>query len=428
MPTTPFPATLPIAAILTAASTSNTDNSRPVPDNPEETDLLTCNHCGDALEEADAIFIDNEYLCQHCADELTFICYDCGNRHWNDEAYSYNGSSICGRCYDSSYNTCEDCGRIIYHDDTYYQQDDDDYGYCYSCYNKRHRVIHGYDYKPTPLFYTTKSESPLKSNDIREGLFYGIELEIDKGGEDSCKAEELLEIGNNSNEHIYIKHDGSLNDGFEIVTHPMTLDYHINKMLWSDIFNRALEQGYRSHNTSTCGLHIHVDRNALGKNSVEQENTIARILYFIEGHWDNLLIFSRRTELQISRWANRYGLLSNPKETLESAKKSYSGRYVCLNLQNYSTIEFRIFRGTLKYSTFIATLQMVDEICKKAISMSDAKFQAMTWDSFILGISKRKKPELIQYLTEKQLFTARKNDGHSTPITTSTLLTESGEQ
>lgn len=51
---------------------------------------------------------------------------------------------------------------------------------------------------------------------------------------------------------IYIKHDGSLNDGMEIVTHPMTLDYHLNEMPWREVMSKAISFGYISHKTRTC--------------------------------------------------------------------------------------------------------------------------------------------------------------------------------
>ena len=76
------------------------------------------------------------------------------------------------------------------------------------------------------------------------------------------------------------------------------------------------------------------------------------------------------------------------------------GRYAAVNLENDATIEMRIFRGTLKYNTFIATLQMVDEICKVAISLSDEFVQSLTW---LKGIADDKQ-ELINYLKEKRLY------------------------
>ncbi len=54
------------------------------------------------------------------------------------------------------------------------------------------------------------------------------------------------------------------------------------------------------------------------------------------------------------------------------------GRYAAVNLCNYSTIEFRLFRGTLKINTFIATLQLVNEICNVAVSMSDESLQKLS--------------------------------------------------
>jgi hypothetical protein len=72
----------------------------------------------------------------------------------------------------------------------------------------------------------------------------------------------------------------------------------------------------------------------------------------------------------MERWANRYGMKNKPKELMDDVKSRCSNRYTCVNIQNYNTIEFRIFRGTLKYNTFIAALQLIDEICDVALSVN----------------------------------------------------------
>lgn len=72
-----------------------------------------------------------------------------------------------------------------------------------------------------------------------------------------------------------------------------------------------------------------------------------------------------------------------------------------LNLCNYSTIEFRIFRGTLKYNTIIATLQLVAHICIMAANMTDEEFTALSWPEFVSTITE---PELITYLKERRLY------------------------
>lgn len=79
------------------------------------------------------------------------------------------------------------------------------------------------------------------------------------------------------------------------------------------------------------------------------------------------------------------------------------GRYVAVNLENDDTIEFRLFRGTLRYKTFIATLQLVDEICFYAINLSDKEIEEITWSDFVSRILP-KKFELIEYLKSKRLY------------------------
>lgn len=164
--------------------------------------------------------------------------------------------------------------------------------------------------------------------------------------------------------------------------------------------HHAVRLGYRSHQTSTCGLHIHVNRESLGTDQYEQDEVISRILYFVEHHWNELLKFSRRSEYAMNRWAARYGYENSPKAIMDKAKKNY-GRYVAVNLCNYHTIEFRLFRGTLKYNTLIATLELVNKICELAVLMDDDEIAKLSWSEFVTGITE---PELIQYLKERQLY------------------------
>jgi hypothetical protein len=117
-----------------------------------------------------------------------------------------------------------------------------DCDYCDDCYNNRlHEFIKSYDYKPIPIFYGSGQPH------------YGVELEIDCGGEYDGSAEDLNEIANKSNEHLYFKHDGSLDDGFEIVSHPATLEYHLNGIPWKEVMERARKLKYLSHSAATCG-------------------------------------------------------------------------------------------------------------------------------------------------------------------------------
>lgn len=348
----------------------------------------TCEHCGCTLDtEDDGFWFDDVLLCEDCLDEETRICDSCGERIWNDEDEGDGNVILCEHCRNNYYSVCDDCGRLIPDDDVCYV-DGEDYPYCPECYERHERdCIHDYSYKPNPVFHG------------RGTMFFGLELEIDKGGEHDGNAQEILDC--TDSDHLYIKHDGSLDDGMELVSHPMTLEYHQNSMPWEDIVDTAVHLGYRSHQTETCGLHVHVNRKAFGCDRSEQDEVIAKILYIVERFWQEMLKFSRRTEYQIDRWAARYGIKDNPKQVMDNAKKGNRGRYACINLRNLNTIEFRIFRGTLKYNTLIATLQMVEHICQTAMELTDEEITALSWPEFI---ERTNYEELIQYLKERRLY------------------------
>ena len=348
-----------------------------------------CSHCGHEFPRTELTEFDGEFLCPACLETEPSVCEDCGRRIWNDNNEGSGDLILCGSCYERNYVHCSRGGRLLHENNAFYFGDDDE-PYCESCHDMLDsRIIHEYSYRPAPNFY---------GNGPR---FFGVELEIDEGGEYESKAKKLLNVANRDTENIYIKHDGSLDEGLELVTHPMSLEYQLTKMPWVEVMAEAVRQGYRSHQANTCGLHVHVSREAFGAFAVEQDSAIARVLFFVERHWNELLKFSRRTQRQLERWAARYGYKDHPTEMMEHVKKGRCNRYTCVNLTNEDTIEFRIFRGTLKYNTLIATLQMVNRICDVAICMSDDELRAMSWSEFVSGVTE---PELIQYLKERRLY------------------------
>ena len=356
-------------------------------------ETFICSSCGGERPITDCIQFRHWELCPDCRDSDTAVCSRCGDRIWLSENYGTESLILCDDCEDRYYDRCTGCGCLVDRDDLHFLSDDDYDGYCEACYNSRvhDRGVRSYCYKPEPIFYGG-------------GLRYlGVELEIDDAGESDTYANQIQTVANQNCDHIYIKHDGSLDDGLEIVTHPMTLNYHCQEMPWQAVIRKALNLGYTSHQAETCGLHVHVNRSSLGYTYVEQEDTIARILFLVETFWNELLRFSRRTQKQMDKWASRYGRKDDPKDVLHTAKRS-GDRYTCVNLTPYHPIEFRMFRGTLKYNTLIATLQMVEHLCSVAFSLLDNEAKDMTWSEFVSGISPTAMPELILYLKERRLY------------------------
>lgn len=353
-----------------------------------EDNKIMCSHCGDEITDDDYGTVNGQIVCSDCVSRYTVVCDRCGATIWDSDAYGDEYTNLCRHCYENHYTRCSCCDALLHEDDAYHL---DGYDYCSECYHDevdRNRSIHDYGFKPEPIFYGDSKR------------YFGVELEIDGAGKDNDNADEILAIANRDKEHIYIKSDGSLDDGMELVTHPMSLDYH-KSFCWEEIMKKAIYRGYRSHQTSTCGLHIHVNRNCFGEDRDTQDEVISRILYFVEHHWNELLKFSRRSEYAMNRWASRYGYENSARAILDKAKKGNNGRYAAVNLMNYATIEFRMFRGTLKLNTFLATLELVNAIINVALDYSEEGLYKLSWSEFVSNITE---PELIAYLKERRLY------------------------
>ena len=345
-----------------------------------------CANCGAGHSIEDMYQAEGDWLCEDCADHLTLVCDHCGERFYEENAVEDDHTTLCEHCFDAHYTRCRDCGRIVRNYNAYFDEDD---GYCSDCWAEHDEAIHEYSYTPDLVFHG-------------KGLrHFGVELEIDNGGTVSSHAKQLLEIANRDAENLYIKTDGSLDEGLELVTHSMTLEYHLNEMPWAEVLRKAQSMGYLSHAAGTCGLHIHISRLAFGCTYEQQEAAIARLLYFVKKFWAELLRFSRRTQSQMNRWAARYGIRLTPSEQMSHAKNSCAGRYTAVNLTNSDTVEIRMFRGTLKLNTLKATLQMVNHLVEVAVAMSDTAVQELSWFDFLDDVTE---PELIQYLKERRLY------------------------
>ena len=203
-----------------------------------------CSICGEPYPADQLTEFDGKFLCSSCFGTETTVCSCCDRRIWEVDNSGSDSMSLCESCYDNHYTTCSRCDRIIRSEDAYYENDEDDTPYCRDCYNSycSTKSIRDYYFKPAPIFYGENER------------YFGMELEVDGAGEEDDSAERVMNIGNREKCHIYCKHDGSLDDGFEIVSHPMTLDYHKNVMPWESVLRKVRSLGYTSHQAETCGL------------------------------------------------------------------------------------------------------------------------------------------------------------------------------
>lgn len=354
---------------------------------------LSCEDCGDLVREEDIIAIDDgaRYVCELCADNY-YTCDHCrGLFSGSHIAVDTRYTTLCQDCYEDHYFTCDACGEVYHVSDGEYI---DYYHYCTSCADDHRTCILPYCEKPDPVFYGGEAG-------------YGLEVEIDNG---ECREEAAADIQAVGGDHIYLKEDGSLSYmGIEIVTHPATLDYHVNHFPWTEICDAALSYGYRSHDTDTCGLHIHASRTLFGGTLLEQDLTIAKIMLLVDRWYDShILRFARRDLYRMQRWAGKPNADIQPGDgdidAIHKAKKQASDRYRAINLCNYNTIEFRFFRGTLRRDTIIACIQWVDTIIRYCRSTPLNDLFSTDWDE-IFGNTGH--AELTDYLKRRNLYNVK---------------------
>lgn len=367
-----------------------------------------CGDCGKWTENPISINDGENYVCASCADDY-YRCDECGEYYTRDHVYTDDyGNVVCCDCYDSrDYQICADCGRLLDRYSNYWCESEDEY-YCASCFVD-HRECDGvneYSYKPEPEFHARSSEHEERK------LFIGVELEVDYGDD----AEDLCCGLNKLEQPIYMKHDGSLNsEGVEIVTHPCTLNYHQYELKWGAIINTCERHDYKSHNTDTCGLHTHVNRDFFGSDPAARRAGCAKLVLLVNALWDKLVTFSRRTPDKLESWSARPYIREwddiaggeydgADDDLVEMAYATeYRGRYQAINLTNTCTAEFRLFRGTLKRSTLMATLQLVSNITRYAAAHTPTECVHATWAD-VLGVEQYK--ELTAYCTERGLQAA----------------------
>ena len=333
---------------------------------------VTCYDCGNITHE-DNVICDNDgnAYCEDCYDNNYTRCYDCDCELDRDYALigEDNGEPYCDCCYHDHYTSCADCGN--YHDinNMHYDEDIDEY-YCEDCYDMEmdENVIKGYHNRDIPITYKyleTEINDNITINDL---LYFGTETEVENVKHTISNNEMARKIRQDFRHlDLVFEHDGSLSDGFEIISQPMTMAYiKEHKEDFKKIFELLVENGFASHDTRTCGLHIHFSRNIFADN---EEKYLQKLALFFDTYKNEIKTFSRRTSFNWCAFAsdsmannsidNRYlksGLV------LKDYYKDNASHHIAINNGNSNTIEIRIFKGTLKFETYMASLEFVNNL------------------------------------------------------------------
>lgn len=346
-------------------------------------DLVTCHDCGDVLHRRlhNIGYLDcvDDWVCDSCLCNNYSYCDNCGEYRPNDEVqevYVHNRGyrNICEGCLGDDYVQCNNCGDWVLTEDAY--QDDWGDWYCRDCCPSNGSGIQDYHYTDDPAY-----DMPYLGEENRYGkLLMGWELEVEKNG-GWRHSDRPNEIANNVREKLgqdycVICHDGSLDDGFEIISCPANLDHHLKTLKIKETLQYLNDNGFISHSSGNCGLHVHMDRVFFG--GLSKEDVEGRFFIILRNNLEWIKLFSRRFHYgycKINGYDNNFsgegdslGKISYPPDKVWLNSKKQNERHMALNFYPSDTIEIRIFRGTLKYETFIATLQFCDvyaEIVKR---------------------------------------------------------------
>lgn len=324
--------------------------------------------------------IEGNNYCGSCAD--TFYAENGGEENFNSceaceditsDTSEWSGSTYCQNCIDNNVYTCNDCG-IEYWDGSGHNcpEDDDD------CEDES--SIHSYSYRPTPYFFG-------------KGQYHlGFELEVE--ARNTSRYEGAGMVQDILGSHAYMKDDGSLNDGFEVVTHPHTLSNYQTDFNW-DFISTLKREGFRSWNTETCGLHVHVSRTAFGTGEspwgrADRDALIlkrqAHELRFMKLIYDN----QRQVERISGRSNNHYATFQDKGHLVAKVKygNAENGRYSAINTENDDTLEVRVFKGSLRKERVLSALEFVTASVEYTRDLKiTSKNQALSWLRFTAYIS-----------------------------------------
>lgn len=391
------------------------------------TNYDTCNNCNKFFKKIEMREMtrdgETKRVCKRCFEQYYRECAEC--HQWVDRhdclQSPNDGKTICKPCFNKSYQICGRCQVIGPKGCFSHSLAGGTRHLCDSCYNQ-YGPITEYNSKPNIIFYGISHLSGKEfENALRRTHFYGIELEVEMAKRDvtkrGAKADEVLKLL--GTDFAITKEDGSVKYGFEICTAPATIIEHRSR--WQKFFEK-MPEGLVSWNAydGKCGLHVHCSKKPLSL------LTIAKMVVFVNNP-DN----QRFVETVAGRGSNQYfkfekkeysvvePLVANEvrknavvtmapermNRLLNVRQLGHDDRYEAINLVNKDTIEFRIFKGTLKQPSFFKALEFCDALTHFCMMGTNSISYCKDVAHFIdyVGLRAKDYPHLYAFICAKIL-------------------------
>jgi hypothetical protein len=190
-------------------------------------------------------------------------------------------------------------------------------------------------------------------------------------------------VGESLVDFALLKHDGTITNGFEIVTAPSSLGVHRTR--WEKFFGNTEALAFLS-SPKNCGMHVHISRKPL---SVEMRQNMHLFVNDPANQKFITLIAERGPGSY-----NKY--IPKRKQDIETVNLQ---KYEALNFTPKRTIEMRIFASTTKYETLMKNL----EFCASLVHwVQTHKIETPAKADYISGLERNRKvyPHLVKFLED----------------------------
>lgn len=326
-----------------------------------------CGGCENRFHRDGLHWVDSrdEYLCDSCYQEVFISCSACGHDYEQDDSEGQETTDgwVCQDCVDEFFTECPSCGRYARTERGREMDYEGELTWlCRECAGETGVSIRNHSYKPRPHFFRLKNEAS-ESKDPGQTLFMGFELEVENvfgriDNEMMCVTLDKFFTDSKVPRFAYFKRDGSLANGFEIVSHPVSWGWFLsNRQFLVKMLTLLKDKGFRSWNTNSCGLHVHMNKTAFSG------QRLYKFMKFFHENGDFLYTLScRKSFEELRQWARVDSDGATKRNLSYEAKnkmKREGGRYWAVNLEPQTTIEIRIFKGTLNENSFLRAFEFL---------------------------------------------------------------------
>lgn len=342
-----------------------------------------CAECDDIYPTSDMTDTHDGRICTGCLDN-NYMYSSVMDEYIHEDECVWVGDEVMTDNYrEDNYTQCECCGEW-YDQSEEGCESDDGYDLCDSCADD-YRLENGLVYYKDSGYiqeYHPNIDLHFYGNGPK---FLGCEYEVQGGGCNSHIAESIF----GDYREFYCSRDGSLDEGFEAITHPCSPSHMLSNIDWETIVDKLDKNGY--NDTDGAGFHIHISREHF-----QSQSHIGKLIRFFSDNYQKLVNFGNRTWDTANKWAEPTDYDTDDK-FIDIYSNAKGERYSAVNVWPSETVEIRLFGCTYRPEVIRSYIQFVDIIT----DLANGFYNNMTFENVRKEATERGYDELINYMNEQ---------------------------